>query len=77
MVEHQVDVHVQLGGADVRAGRLYVHRRRNQESASFSYVDGYLQRDDAYALDPALPLTSGSFHTAPGYPLFGAFAALM
>lgn len=61
-------------GADVLAGRLYSRRRRGVESASFSYDERYLARPDAYALDPALPLMTGTQHTSTGRKLFGAFA---
>jgi hypothetical protein len=55
------------------AGRLYPHRRRGVESASFSYDDRYLADSDSYALDPALPLVTGSLQTPVGRALFGAF----
>ena len=32
-------VFVQIGGADVEAGKLYSHRRRGTESASFAYAE--------------------------------------
>jgi serine/threonine-protein kinase HipA len=69
-----VDVVVQLEGEAVPAGRLWSHRRRGVESATFAYDDEYLARPGAYALDPALPLAGGQ-HQAPGRrPLFGAFS---
>jgi serine/threonine-protein kinase HipA len=69
-----VDVFVAVADKNVRAGRLYSHRRRGAESASFSYDDRYLADPQAYALDPALPVVSGTLQTAVGRPLFGAFA---
>lgn len=69
-----VDVYVVVGGADVRAGRLFSHRRRGTESASFVYDDRYLANPDAYALDPQLCLAGGSQQTVVGLPLFRAFA---
>jgi serine/threonine-protein kinase HipA len=44
------------------------------ESASFIYNDGYLADPDAYALDPSLPLVTGSLQTPVGRALFGAFS---
>ncbi|TFD27061.1 type II toxin-antitoxin system HipA family toxin [Cryobacterium cryoconiti] len=67
------EVWVQIDGVDVRAGTVYAHRRRNSESATFTYDIDYLARRDAYSLDPGLPLSSGSFNTADGRRLFGAF----
>ena len=69
----EVGVYVTIDGADVLAGRLYAHRRRGTESASFAYEARYLARSDAYALDPELRLVTGSQHTPPGRDLFGAF----
>lgn len=69
-----VRVYVSIDGDDVRAGHLYSHRRRGSESASFTYSDAYLAHPDAYALDPQLPLVSGSQQTAVTLALFRAFA---
>jgi len=73
-VNGHVDVYVSIDGADALTGRLYARQRRSVESASFAYDEGYLARPDAYTLDPALPLTTGTQHTASGRALFGAFA---
>lgn len=68
------DVYVSVGGADVSTGTLHMRSRRGTETASFVYATAYLARPDAYALDPDLPLTTGSQHTPPGRATFGAFA---
>ena len=68
-----VDVFVQIAGKDVLAGRLWSHRRRGAESATFRYVSDYLARPDAYQLDPSLGLFEGSQQTAERQGLFGAF----
>jgi serine/threonine-protein kinase HipA len=70
----EVDVIVQIGGEDALAGRLWSHRRRGRESATFSYSEGYLARGDAYALDPLLPLVAGPQQTPARRPIFGAFS---
>ncbi len=69
-----IDVHVAAGEKNLLAGRMYPHRRRGVESASFVYDDRYLANPDAYALDPGLPLVTGTLQTAVGRALFGAFA---
>jgi serine/threonine-protein kinase HipA len=73
MPDREVEVLVQLGGEDVLAGRLWAHRRRNVESASFAYAPRYLARRDSYPLDPALPLSSGQLQTPQNRSIFGAF----
>lgn len=74
MADQPIEVVIELAGDDVLTGRLYSHRRRGSESASFVYETAYLGRPDAYALDPALPLTQGTLQTTVGLLMFRAFA---
>jgi serine/threonine-protein kinase HipA len=74
MVEQPIEVDVQIAGRDVPAGRLWTHRHGRSESATFSYREDYLQLDDAYALDPGLPLQAGQQQTPVNQPLFGAMS---
>lgn len=69
-----IEVYVAVGEQNLLAGRMYPHRRRGIESASFVYNDRYLADPDAYALDPGLPLVTGTLQTPVGRALFGAFA---
>jgi serine/threonine-protein kinase HipA len=70
----EIAVHVAVSKRNLLVGRLYPHRRRGVESASFVYDDRYLADQEAYALDPALPLVTGALHTPVGQALFGAFS---
>jgi serine/threonine-protein kinase HipA len=72
MAEQPIQVDVQISGQDVPAGRLWTHRHGQSESATFSYLDSYLQSADAYELDPGLPLQAGQHQTTLDHPLFGA-----
>ncbi len=72
MADAVVDVVVQIAGEDVRCGRLWSHRRRGTESATFAYADQYLARPGAYAIDPALSLFGGRQQTVAGLAMFGA-----
>lgn len=74
MAEREVEVLVQIAGEDVPVGRLWSHRRKRGESATFSYSPEYLARADAYALDPLLPLDSGQHQTGLDRGIFGAFS---
>jgi serine/threonine-protein kinase HipA len=74
MVEQPIEVDVQIGGQDIPAGRLWTHHHGQTESATFSYREDYLQRADAYDLDPGLPLQSGQHQTTLGQALFGAMS---
>lgn len=69
-----MEVVVRIGDEDVPAGRLWSHRRRGSESATFAYATAYLARPDAYALDPMLPLSGGQQQTPVGRAIFGAFS---
>jgi serine/threonine-protein kinase HipA len=70
----EVEVVVSIAGEDVLAGRLWAHRSRGRESATFSYAEAYLARGDAYELDPRMPLVGGPQQTAEGQSMFAAFS---
>ena len=72
MSKPEAELWVQIGGADVRVGTIYAHRLGRTESATFVYAPSYLPLKGAFAIDPALPLSGGSFQTSEGTKLFGA-----
>jgi serine/threonine-protein kinase HipA len=69
-----IEVFVAIGGKNIFAGRMYPHYRRGSESASFIYDGKYLGNPEAYELDPALPLVTGTLQTPVGRPLYSAFS---
>ena len=73
MANRAADVFVQIAGSNVRAGRVWAHRR-GAESATFVYDPIYLAHREAYPLDPLLPLSDGQIQTPLGRPTFGAFS---
>ncbi len=46
--------------------------RQGKESATFEYDNNWLTNPNRFALQPALTLGPGSFHTTSNQPLFGA-----
>ncbi len=67
-----LEVHFELAGETVLAGRAQFHRSRgNLTSTTFQYDQSFLARTLAYPLDPALQLVSGTQQTQ-GLP--GAFS---
>ncbi len=63
-----LEVHIDWQGQSDLVGRLHAAERGT--SASFEYAPEWLQRDDAFAIDPtSLPLQRGMHH---GGTLFGA-----
>lgn len=66
-------VHTELDGATYLVGHLWIREsRRGTFGATFQYADAWLERKDAFAVDPLLPLVSpGPFHKDR---LFGAIA---
>jgi hypothetical protein len=62
----QVEVFVQIGGEDVAAGDLWMHRAGRSQTASFAYRPSYIGLDGAYELDPDLPLQTGQSQTPVG-----------
>lgn len=60
-----------LGDKTYLVGHLWHHRRYGQDGASFEYSKEWLQHPERFALDPALKLTEGVFHTPADRVLFG------
>lgn len=72
MSSREIYVSIALGDENHPIGRLWCHNRRGRESASFEYNDGWLKHPEHFALEPALALTAGSFHTIADQSLFGS-----
>lgn len=72
MSSREVFVSISLGGENHLVGRLWCHNRKGRESASFEYDPLWLKHRECFALEPALTLTSGTFHTVSSQALFGA-----
>jgi len=71
-METEVFVYVDTTGEPRLAGRLWARTRKGRESATFEYDPGWLEYADRFALEPALTLGPGPFHTPSGRSLFGA-----
>lgn len=65
-------VYVDLDGASRFVGRLWVHAKGSSQAASFEYDAGWIGATDHFALEPALSVGAGPYHTAAGVALFGA-----
>jgi serine/threonine-protein kinase HipA len=65
-------VYVELGGEAVLVGRLWARTRKGRDSASFEYDEVWLQHPERFALEPALQLGPGPFHTSADKAMFGA-----
>ncbi len=72
MSSQQIYVSIELGDETFKVGKLWFHQRGARQSASFEYEPEWLKHSEKFALDPALQLTEGAFHTTPDQILFGA-----
>lgn len=72
MTSKEIHVFINLGGEDITVGKLWGHSRKGRESASFEYDKDWLANPEKFALDQALQLTEGVFHTAGDPKTFGA-----
>jgi serine/threonine-protein kinase HipA len=72
MSNREVIVSIALGDQAHIVGTLWCHNRKGRESASFEYDPSWLKHPERFALEPALSLTSGAFHTTADQTLFGA-----
>lgn len=68
----RIFVFIQLGTQVLPVGTLWYHQKVGKESASFAYDTSWLQHPDSFAVDPALNLTEGTFHTFGNQTIFGA-----
>ena len=71
-MEKEIFVYAELNGVPHLVGRLWGRVRKNRESASFEYDEHWLKNPERFALEPALKLGPGPFHTAADRRLFGA-----
>jgi serine/threonine-protein kinase HipA len=71
-MEHDAFVYMDFPAGPVLVGRLWSRIRKGRESASFEYDAGWLARADRFALEPALILAPGPYHTGTDRPMFGA-----
>ncbi len=71
-METELFVYVDIRGVPVLAGRLWSHVRKGRESATFEYDRTWLHHPERFALEPALALGPGPFHTLKDRSLPGA-----
>jgi serine/threonine-protein kinase HipA len=71
-MEREAFVYMDFPAGPVLVGRLWSRTRKGRESASFEYDAGWLARADRFALEPALILAPGPYHTGTDRPMFGA-----
>ena len=71
-MDREVSVYVDLHGEPIHVGRLWSRLRGARESATFEYEASWLAHPERFALEPALPLTPGPFHTPAEKVIFGA-----
>jgi serine/threonine-protein kinase HipA len=71
-MDREVLVYMDLDGVPHLTGRLWTRLRKNKESATFEYHPDWLRHPARFALEPALTLGPGAFHTASDARLIGA-----
>ena len=71
-MDREAYVYMDIDGAPVLVGRLWSRIRKQRETGTFEYDVGWLKRADRFALEPALILSEGPYHTGADRPMFGA-----
>ncbi len=71
-MEREALVYMDFSTGPMLVGRLWSRVRKSRESATFEYDRGWLARPDRFALEPALILARGPYHTGVDRPMFGA-----
>ncbi len=72
MSDKLIFVYMDLKGLPYFVGRLYTRNRNGRESASFEYDRTWHEYPDHFALEPALELYPGQYHTGNDRVLFGS-----
>ncbi|HLK66919.1 MAG TPA: HipA domain-containing protein [Bryobacteraceae bacterium] len=71
-MDREVLVYADLQGSPHLVGRLWARLRKDRESATFEYDQGWLTHPERFSLEPALRLGPGPFHSTFDKPLFGS-----
>ena len=71
-MDREVFVYIDLQGEPILIGRLWSRIRKGLESATLEYDPSWLAHPERFALEPALALAPGPFHTPPEKALFGS-----
>jgi serine/threonine-protein kinase HipA len=66
------EVHLSVGDGTHPVGRARANRARGKETVLFEYADEWLRDTGRFALEPALPLTRGSFAPSAGQAIHAA-----
>lgn len=72
MTDRKVYVYVELDGELNLVGQLWARSNRDKEGASFQYEQNWLAHPERFALEPALELTEGTYHTEAYRNMFGS-----
>jgi len=68
----KIFVSIMLGKDTLPVGKLWFYNRKGRQSSSFEYNSEWLNSKNRFALEPALTLSEGTFHTNNEQFLFGA-----
>jgi serine/threonine-protein kinase HipA len=71
-MDREAFVYLDIAGSPVLVGRLWSRIRKQRETGTFEYDASWLKRADRFALEPALILSEGPYHTGADRPMFGA-----
>lgn len=72
MSNRKVHVYVELDENLHYVGQLWSRSTRGKEGASFQYDQEWLNHQERFAIEPALELTDGAYHTEPNRNIYGS-----
>lgn len=72
MPDRLAHVFIDLNGETHKVGQLWFRCVRGREGVSFEYDSSWLASRERFALEPALHLTEGVYHTGYDRSIFGA-----
>lgn len=71
-MDREAFVYMDYSTGPVLVGHLWSRIRKGRDSATFEYDPAWLNHKERYALEPALVLAPGPYHTGTDRPIWGA-----
>jgi len=73
-MEKSILIYCSLNNENHIVGTLWTHASKGRQSATFEYSNHWINFENSFALEPALPLGRGRFHTEPELSIFRSIA---
>jgi len=67
----EVEIHLEWEGQTTQIGIMRRHPGRSRETVTFEYLQSWIEAENAFSIEPALPVGAGTFVPTHGREVFG------